>query len=251
MDTTMVDTLGIVGKSFMETDTVIGKIYGGLDYSAPQFLGIPLFEPNSLMQLIIRFAFNMLVCWVIIHYFYYRKSKRRDYFVTFILFSATIFLLISLMGNVNMQVGLSIGLFAIFGMINYRTETIPIREMTYLFVIIGISGINGLAMSVSYAELFVTNVLIIGLTWALESRKFLLQRSTKLIIYDKIENIVPQRRNELMEDLRKRTGLDIEKIEIGHIDFLRDVAFIKLYYHLGPDETNTIDTLTKPDQFIG
>ncbi len=249
MDSLFVDTLA--NNAYLATDTVIGNLYGGLEYAGPQFLGVPLFEPHSLLQLFIRFAFNMLIAWVIVQYFYYKKSQRRDYYVTFMIFSATMFLLICLMGNVSMQIGLTIGLFAIFGMIRYRTETVPIREMTYLFVIVGISVINGLAMSVSYAELVATNLLLIGLTWALESQKFLKHRSTKLIIYDKIENIVPARRAELMEDLKLRTGLEIEKIEIGHIDFLRDVAFIKLYYQLGVDETNTIDSLTKPDQFIG
>lgn len=251
MDTLLVDTLTAKANAFLETDTVIGNLYGGLEYVGPQFLGVPLFEANSLIQLLIRFGFNMLISWIIVQFFYYKKSKRRDYYVTFLIFSATMFLLISLMGNVSMQMGLTIGLFAIFGMIRYRTETVPIREMTYLFVIIGLSVINGLAMTVSYAELVTTNFLLIGLTWALESQKLLRHRSTKLIIYDKIDNIVPERRTELMADLRQRTGLEIEKIEIGHIDFLRDVAFIKLYYQLGPDETNTIDYLTKPDQFIG
>ncbi len=251
MEPIFTDTLASGGNEFLAMDTVIGNLYGGLEYAGPQFLGVPLFEPHSLLQLFIRFAFNMFVAWVIVQQFYYKKSKRRDYYFTFLVFSATMFLLITLMGNVSMQIGLTIGLFAIFGMIRYRTETVPIREMTYLFVIVGISVINGLAMTVSYAELVATNLLLIALIWGLESHKFLRHRGTKLVLYDRIENVVPERRAELMADLKQRTGLDIEKIEIGHIDFLRDVAFIKLYYELGIDETNTIDTVTKPDQFVG
>ena len=155
------------------------------------------------------------------------------------------------MENVKLQIGFTLGLFAIFGMIRYRTETVPIREMTYLFVIIGVSVINGLAMTVSYAELVLTNFLLIALTWVLENQKILKHTSTKLVLYEKIELIVPERRAELMADLEKRTGLQIEKIEIGHIDFLRDVAYIKLYYILGKGEHNSIDEVTKPNQYIG
>lgn len=254
-DSLNLDTLGQfvsqTEEKFLATDTTIGNLYGGLDYSGPQFLGVPLFEPNSLMHLIIRFAFNLLICWVIVHFFYYKKSRRRDYYVTFILFSTTMFLLIFLMENVSMQIGFTLGLFAIFGMIRYRTETVPIREMTYLFMIIGISVINGLSMAVSYAELATTNLLLIGLTWVLESQRFLKHISTKLILYEKIDLIVPERRAELLADLEKRTGLKIDKIEIGHIDFLRDVAYIKVSYQLGKNENNSIDQLTKPTEFVG
>ncbi len=208
------------------------------------FLGAPLIEVDSLVNLIIRFTFNLLAGFILCYFAYYRKSKRRDYFITFMLFSSTMFLLIALMENVKLQIGFTLGLFAIFGMIRYRTETVPIREMTYLFVIIGMSVINGLAMTVSYAELVLTNVLLISLAFILENKRTI-HRSAKIILYDKIENIVPENREELLADLHQRTGLEIEKIEIGHIDFLRDVAYIKVYYTLPEGEDNTIDQFTK------
>ena len=149
-----------------------------------------------------------------------------------------------------MEIGFPLGLFAIFGMIRYRTETVPIREMTYLFLIIGISVINALSMAVSYAELVITNLLLIGVTWVLESQKFLKHTSTKVILYDNIQLITPDKREELLTDLTKRTGIKIEKFEIGHIDFLRDVAYIKIYYQLEKNETNTIDSFTKLNQFV-
>lgn len=239
----------IVNQQFMDVDTTIGNMYGGLEYAGPLFLGVPLYEPMSIIHLIIRFAFNLLVCWIIVNFFYYKKSKRRDYYLTFILFSTTMFLLIFLMENVSMQIGFTLGLFAIFGMIRYRTETVPIREMTYLFLIIGISVINGLAMTVSYAELIITNLILISLTWVLESQKILKHTSTKLILYEKIDLIVPQKRDELMADLKQRTGLEIEKIEVGHIDFLRDVAFIKVYYPTTKNENNSIDTITRAKDY--
>lgn len=194
------------------------------------FLGIPLFDAQSLLLLLLRFSFNMVVCWVIIHFFYYKKSTRRDYYTTFLLFSVTIFLLIFLLDNVKIQMGFALGLFAIFGMIRYRTETVPIREMTYLFMLIGIAVINGLAMSVSYAELITTNLIFILATWFVEYNKIIKHTAYKVILYEKIQLVVPEREQELIEDLKKRTGLDINKVEVGNIDFLRDVAYIKVYY---------------------
>lgn len=236
-------------EQYPEFDPTIAEQFGYADVSNTiDFLGVPLFESESLINLFIRFFFNLLVCWVLVQFCYYKKSRRRDYYVTFMLFSSTMFLLIFLMENVKLQIGFTLGLFAIFGMIRYRTETVPIREMTYLFVLIGISVINGLAMTVSYAELVCTNLLLIGLTFLWENQTFLKQRSAKVILYEKIDLIVPERRQELIEDLEKRTGLKIDGIEIGHIDFLRDVAFIKLFYTLAKNETNSIDSITKINQ---
>jgi len=194
------------------------------------FLGIPLFDAQSMLLLLLRFGFNTLVCWIIIHFFYYKKSTRRDYYNTFLLFSVTIFLLIFLLDNVKIQMGFALGLFAIFGMIRYRTETVPIREMTYLFMLIGISVINGLAMTVSYAELFITNGLFILVNWFLEYNTIIKHTAYKVVLYEKIQLIVPEKEEELIADLKKRTGLNILKVEVGNIDFLRDVAYIKVYY---------------------
>lgn len=215
------------------------------------FLGIPFFNSKRVIQLLIRFVFNLFVCWLIVHFFYYRKSRRRDYYVTLILFNTTMFLLICMMQNMDMQIGLTLGLFAIFGMIRYRTETVPVREMTYLFVITGMAVINGFAMAVSYSELFVANLLFIIVIGASEFIQFKNSRSTKLILYERIELIVPDRRAELIADLETRTGLKIEAVEIGHIDFLRDVAFIKVTYRQTKGESDTIQTLTKEKDFVG
>ncbi len=209
------------------------------------FMGIPVMESSSFWLLIFRFAFNLLICWIIIQFFYYKKSRRKDYYFTFMLFSVTVFLLIFLLDNVSMQIGFALGLFAIFGMIRYRTETVPIREMTYLFVVIGISVINGLAMTVSYAELIVTNFLFIAVIWVLESNKVLKHTSCKIVLYEKIEFVKPDKETALIDDLKKRTGLDVTKVEVGHIDFLRDVAYIKVYYNSTTNEINTIDNITR------
>ena len=149
------------------------------------------------------------------------------------------------MGSVKLKIGFALGIFAIFGIIRYRTESVPIREMTYLFIIIALSVINALAVQISFAELIATNCIFLLVTWLLESERWLKHVSCKLILYDKIQLIVPEKRNELLSDLRSRTGLDIQKIEIGHIDFLRDAAFIKVYYESDSQEINTVDTLTR------
>ncbi|MDP4276953.1 MAG: DUF4956 domain-containing protein [Bacteroidota bacterium] len=212
---------------------------------------MPIFDGPSLFQLLFRFTFNLLVCWIIIQFFYYRKSGRRDFYFTFLLFSVTVFLLIFLLDNVKLQIGFALGLFAIFGMIRYRTETVPIREMTYLFMIIGISVINGLAMSVSCSELFVTNLLFILITLVLENNKVLKHTACKIILYEKIQLIVPDKEAELIEDLKKRTGLNILNVEVGNIDFLRDVAYIKVFYE--PKTTELVGKVSsrqlKPEDY--
>jgi hypothetical protein len=209
------------------------------------FMGVDVFDPTNFWMLLLRFGFNLLICWLIIQFFYYKKSRRKDYYFTFMLFSVTIFLLLFLLQSIPMQIGFALGLFAIFGMIRYRTETVQIREMTYLFVIIGISVVNGLSMEVPYASVVAANLLFVLITWLLESNQFLKHTSNKIILYEKIALIKPDKYNELLADLKDRTGLDITKIEVGHIDFLRDVAFLKVYYKADSDEINTIDSVTR------
>lgn len=209
------------------------------------FMGVSVFDPNMLLMLLIRFAANLLVCWIIIQFFYYRKSTRKDYYFTFMLFSTTIFLLLFILQNLSMEFGFALGLFCIFGMIRYRTETVQIREMTYLFVIIGISAVNGLSMDVDYTTLLVANALFIAIIWLLESNKFIKHTSTKIILYEKIALIKADRYDEMIADLKERTGLDILRAEVGHIDFLRDVAYLKVYYKANSDQINTIDNITR------
>ena len=222
---------------------------------------------QSLTELALRFLLNVFVCWVLVQFFYYRKSRRRDYYFTFMVFSTAMLMLLYIMGNVEVGVGLTLGLFAIFGVIRYRTETVPIREMTYLFVIIALAAMNGLAplyklvgatgshphYELSGSALLVTcvsNLLVIGLIWVLESERLLKHTSAKLVLYDRIDLIVPEKRAELIEDLEKRVGLKVDNVEIGHVDFLRDAAFIKVYYTLDKHQAATIDQLTKAKDFV-
>ena len=205
---------------------------------------------EAVLNLVKIFFFNLLVSFLIIQFFYYPKSRRMDYYFTFMMFSSAMCLLLFLMNNLSLEIGFTLGLFAIFGMIRYRTETVPVREMTYLFIIIAVSVINGIGADVPFLELVAANVLIILLIWLLESRGVFVRRtSVKLIIYDRVDLILPERRDELIEDLRKRTGLDIRDIEIGQVDFLKDTAWIKVTYELPAGQVNTIDKLTRTKDF--
>lgn len=198
---------------------------------------------GALAELLIRFLLNTAVIALIVRVFYYPKSKRRDYFFTFILISISVFLLIFLMGGVKLKIGFALGLFAIFGIIRYRTESVPIREMTYLFLIIAVSAINGLATSISYVELLATNLLFIVSIWVLESNRWVKHVASKLVKYDNIRLITPEHEKELIEDLKKRTGLNILRVEVGAIDFSKDTAIVKVYYEPLSNEINSVDNV--------
>ena len=237
-------------EEFLDFDPSIAEEFGYEITNQISFLGVPLCDTQSLLHLLMRFAFNLLVTWIIARYCYYTKSQRKDYVLTFMLFGAAMFLLIFLMESVSIQIGMTLGLFAIFGVIRYRTETVPIREMTYLFIIICVAVINGLALNISYVELLVANLMLLLLIWTVEGRRLLRHTSAKLVIYEKINLITPDKREEMIADLEARLGHKVEKVEVGHVDFLRDVAFVKVYYELAHGESNSVDTVTKPNQFV-
>ena len=236
---------------FLENDPSIASRFGAEDsisyvmHSLAGWLGLS----EDLITMPLMFLFNLLVSWTLIYCIYYRYSRRRDYYVTFMLFSSAMFLLLWLMQILDIQTGFVLGLFAIFGMIRYRTETVPVREMNYLFLIIAVSVINSLSLKadgLAWYLLVLANILIILLAWGFEAWQGRKRLSTKIILYEKIENIKPENRAALIADLEERTGLRVIDIEIGHIDFLRDVAYIKIAYPLDAGKTsNTIDLITK------
>ena len=247
--------------------------FGDLDINDDMLLDVQtitdamMTTAQKIGELDIRFLLNLVVCWILVHFFYYRKSKRRDYYFTFMVFSSAMLILLYIMGNVEVGVGLTLGLFAIFGVIRYRTETVPIREMTYLFVIIALAAVNGLAPLYHIVDLSSTphyvlswgnvgimalvNLLVVLLVWILESESLVKHTTTKLVLYDRIELIVPERREELLADLEKRLGVKVDNVEIGHVDFLKDAAFIKVFYRLGKGETNSVNTVTRAKDYVG
>ena len=197
-----------------------------------EFLGTPLFDPKDFWKLIVKTAFNLIIITVIIRYIYYPVTKNKDYLFTYFLISMTVFLLCVLLDSVKLQLGFALGLFAIFGIIRYRTDPIAIKEMTYLFLVIGISVVNALSnKKISHAELVFANLMIVFVTYGMENLWLLRHQSRKNITYEKIELILPEKREELIADLKVRTGIDVIRVEIRRIDFLRDTANLRIFYY--------------------
>lgn len=206
-----------------------------------ELFGIALIDVPSFAELIIRFAFNFLIIFVISRCLYYPATKRRDFLFTYILISTIVFLLCFLLGNVKIQVGFALGLFAIFGIIRYRTELMPIKEMTYLFLVIGVSVINALSnKKVSYAELLFTNIAILTVAFILERVWMIKHESRKRIKYDNIALVKPEHYDELKADLEKRTGLKIDRFEVGDINYLTDSTWIQIYYYEQDNSENNM-----------
>jgi hypothetical protein len=196
-----------------------------------KFLGIKLINLDDFTELFIRLSLNTIVVMCIVFYMYAKYSKKRDYHFTYIAIALVVFLLCFLLNSVKLELGFALGLFAMFGILRYRTDAIPIKEMTYLFVIIGLSVINALTnKKVSYTELIFTNSIIVFGLWILEKRLMLKQEDSVNLIYEKIENIHTSNSDALLKDLQERTGINITRYEIKKIDFLRDVADITLFY---------------------
>jgi hypothetical protein len=207
--------------------------------------GMELINIAGLTEMLTRFLLNSAFVFVIIHFFYYPRSHRRDYYFAFFMLSVSIFMMIYLMDGAKMKVGAALGLFAVFGIIRYRTESVPIREMTYLFFAVALSVINGMATKLSVVELIVANLLFVLVVTIAESNHIAKKEGCKFIRYDNIKLITPQKREELIEDLKQRTGLEIVRVEIGSIDFMNDTALIKVYYVSPALEENDVDTLRK------
>lgn len=212
-------------------------------YDKIKFGDYEIIDFSSFIELFFRFGLNLLVVLILARWLYYTTSKRKDYLFTYILISAIIFLLCYLLESVKIQLGFALGLFAIFGIIRYRTAQIPIKEMTYLFMIIGVSVINSLfSKKTGVAEVLFTNLMIIGITYGFEKVWLLKHESAKTIVYEKIEFIKPENYNLLHADLTERTGLNsITRIEVGRIDFLRDTCRLKIYYEESGRNINQAD----------
>ncbi len=214
----------------------------------PEFLNIELMNWEDFWDLILRGVFNTGVVLYLVRILYYKATPRKDYLFTYILISLIVYFMIMLLENIDVQLGFALGLFAIFGMLRYRTQQIPIREMTYLFLVIGVSLINALAnRRVSYAELVLTNISIVAVTYMLEKVFLLKHESRRMITYEKVELIKPDRRAELISDLEERTGLKIHRVEIGRVDFLRDSVRLYIHYFEQENWVNFTDDVPQQD----
>jgi len=199
--------------------------------TASELFGIKLIDLEDFGELAMRFIMNFALILFLIRYVYYPKTRRRDYLFTFLLIGTVVFLMCFLLESVKLQLGFALGLFAVFGIIRYRTTQIPIKEMTYLFIVIGLSVINALSnKKVSYIELVFTNLAVLAITAFVERLKSLENESYAVVIYEKIELINPTRREELLNDLEERLGVSISRIEIGVVDFQKDTVKIRVYF---------------------
>ena len=185
---------------------------------------------DNLSIMAIRFAFNLITTLLVV-FLYARISRKKEFYFSYIAISVAIFLLVYLLENVELELGFALGLFAIFGIIRYRTDPIPPKEMTYLFVIIAVSVINALSKNyLGYFELALVNLLLVGTLWILEKALMLRQEDSLLVVYENIENLHKEKEEELLLDLEKRTGIKIKRYHIQKIDFLRDVAQITIFF---------------------
>jgi len=190
-----------------------------------------VFFSTDLYDLLFRFALNMFFIIIIIRYIYYRKTSNKDYLFTYLAISVISFMICFALKKFNIDTGMGLGLFAIFGIIRYRTDTVRIREMSYLFIAIGLSVINALAgKQLSLVELLFINGIVTLMVMGLEYWWLMKQETVKTIIYEKIENIKPDNAAIMKADLETRTGLKIIRFEVGKIDFLRDTALVKIYF---------------------
>lgn len=185
----------------------------------------------------VRFLINMMSVFVLIRFIYFKINKHRELFFTYFIFNLIIFLMCFFLNKVKISMGAAFGLFAVFGMLRYRTEDLSIKDMTYLFLVIAIGlmtaviKLEDIAYYYEFVFIIVVNAFVLLLTYLLESNALMKQETAKQIIYENIELIKPEKRDELMADLENRTGQKINRISIGRIDFLRDTALIKIYFY--------------------
>lgn len=194
-------------------------------------------DNSDIYTLLVRFGLNALVLTIVIRFLYYSKTKRKDYLFTYYLIGFITFFLCFGLKRLDIDTGMGLGLFAIFGIIRYRTDAIEIKEMTYLFLIIGISVVNALASNqISISEVAVINLTVIALTFVLENLWLMKHETRKTINYERIDLIAPDKHEQMKADLEKRTGLTINRVEVGKIDFLNDTAQVRIFYFANEQE---------------
>lgn len=205
--------------------TTIEKILDIAEVEITQF--------TNFYELIIRFVIHAGILLFLIHFLYGKSGKRKDFYFSFFAIGLTIFLLCFLLESVKLELGFALGLFAIFGILRYRTDAIPIKEMTYLFVVIGMSVMNALTdTNAGYTQMIFTNTMLVVTLWVLEKALIFRQERSLKILYEKIDNIHTNQEADLLEDIEHRTGIKVKRYEVENIDFLKDVANITIFYEV-------------------
>lgn len=208
------------------------------------------FSKNDFIELLYRYGFNFLITFILVRLIYYPVNKRKDYLFTFFLFNTLIFIMCYMLASSKQSIGFAFGLFAVFSILRYRTDPVPIKEMAYFFICITLGVINALSTKkISIAEIGFANLLIIGMTYVLDSWiwRNLTNENVKDIDYERIDLITPENKENMLKDLRMRTGLPVHRFDIIRIDFLRDVARIKAYYYSKEVEGNDSSGNTNDD----
>lgn len=196
---------------------------------------------SSLLDFGIRFLMNFIAIFIIVRLIYYPAHKNKDFLFTFFLFNVINFMICILLSTAKLKMGFAFGLFAIFSILRYRTVTVPVREMGYFFISVTIGIINALALADNYyVQLILANSIIIVFAYFLDYRVTLKHENYKEIIYERIDLIQPEKREEMLEDLRKRTGLNIHRVEFIRIDFLKDIARIYAFYLADQNESKGV-----------
>ncbi len=203
-----------------------------------ELLSLNFINQSDFYSLLLRLFLNVFFLTIIIRFLYYPKTKRKDYLFTYYLIGMITFFLCFSLKKLDIDTGMGLGLFAIFGIIRYRTDAIEIKEMTYLFLVIGLSVVNAMLATevskdiyqINLFELGLINLAIVIMLYVLEYLWLVKHETRKIITYDRIDLITSDKYEEMKDDLEKRTGLKINRIEVGKVDFLRDVAFIQIFY---------------------
>lgn len=199
---------------------------------------LPVFDSQILL---IRLAINIAASFVLVRLIYYNTHKNKDFLFTFALFNLLIFIVCALLSTATIQMGFAFGLFAIFSFIRYRTVTVPIKEMGYLFASLTLGIVNALATpGENFAVIILCNTLIIGVMLLLDRFVNLSHENMKEVVYERIDLITPDKRDEMLFDLKTRTGLPIHRVEIRSINFLRDVAYIAVFYYASDNENTSL-----------
>ena len=182
-------------------------------------------------DMIIRFSFNLLIAYIIIKLIYHRDHKGNDFVFTYFMFNSLIFFFAYILGNLDVNMAFGFGLFAVFAILRYRTDPIPIKEMTYLFIVITIGVINALsANNVAFSEVLFANLAIVTLTFFLERYWVNNLLKSKAIVYDGLEKISPEKNQELIDELSEKTGLSLLRAKVGRINFKSNRVNIRVYY---------------------
>jgi len=213
--------------------------------------GTEMINKIGMEDFLLRLLLNVVVILGIVHFLYYRRSKRADYYFTYTIIALSTFMIVALLGTVKLKTGFALGLFAIFSIIRYRTESMPVREMTYLFAIVAISVVNALAGdAIGWVGLLIINIIFVVAIALAELTRKMKHLACKYVKYDRIDLILPAKRPELIADLEARLGVKVVKVDVGTVNFLKDMALLKVHYEpLDGNEDNTVDEMSKIPQF--